>query len=174
LQQIGNQSDDSAVSYQDQGFSMERLANKRKLLTQSAAIMIVICGFIAWLVRAETKPLDQDELKIEIGNLRSFANAAGLLSEQAQSAKVTQTFFQTQTYLLQDKTETSRSSLETANVQPGLSDKHSQSRQLAGQLKSTLDGLSVSFANVEELNRASSDLKRLSSDLEKLEDSLKR
>jgi hypothetical protein len=147
--------------------------NRRKLLTQAAALIVVIFGLIAWLVYAETKPLDQNELKIEIGNLRSFAADAGLLADQALSAKVTQTFFQTQTYLLQEKTESSRTSLATAKVQPRLAQQHWQSRQLAEQVKSELDGLSVAFASPEEINRASSNLKRLSAELKQLEDRLK-
>jgi len=152
---------------------MGRPANKRRLLIQAAASTVIIFGLIAWLVRAETKPLDQNELKIEIESLRSYANEAGLLTEQVLSAKVTRAFFQTQTYLLQDKTESSRTSLETDKVQPGLEGKHWQSRQLATQLKSAVDGLTVAFANREEMNRASTDLKRISSDLKQLEDSLK-
>jgi hypothetical protein len=152
---------------------MGRAGNRRKLLTQAAAVIVVILGLIAWLVRAETKPLDQNELKIEVGNLRSFAAEAGLLAEQVLSTKITQTFFQTQTYLLHEKTESLKSSLDTAKIQPGLEEKHWQSRQLTGQLKSALESLSVSFANAEEMNRASSNLKTLSSELKQLEESLK-
>jgi hypothetical protein len=152
---------------------MERSVNRRKVLTQAAVVIVIILGLLAWLVRGETKPLDQNELKIEIGSLRSYATEAGLLNEQALSASVTQTFFQTQTYLLHEKIESSRSSLDAAKVQPGLEEKHWLSRQLSGQLKSALESLSVSFANPEEMNRAGSNLKTLSSDLKQLEDSLK-
>jgi hypothetical protein len=152
---------------------MGRTGNRRKLLTQAVVVILVILGLIAWLVHAETKPLDQNELKIEVGNLRSYAAEGGLLNEQALSASVTQTFFQTQTYLLHEKTESSRSSLDTATVQPGLEEKHWLSRQLTGQLKSALESMSVSFANPEEMNRASSNLKTLSSELKQLEESLK-
>jgi hypothetical protein len=152
---------------------MGRPVNRRKLLTQAVVLMVVIFGLIAWFVHAERKPFDQNQLKIEIGKLRSYAADAELLAEQALSTKVTQTFFQTQTYLLHEKIETSRSSLEDTKVEPRLEEKHWLSRQVAGQLNSAIESLSVSFVNPEEMNRASTNLKRLSSELKQLEESLK-
>jgi hypothetical protein len=152
---------------------MRQTINKRKLGIQAAVVILLTLGLLTWLAHAETKPLDRNELKIEVGHLRSYSAEAGLLAEQAASTRVTETFFQTQTYLLRDKAESSRSSLESATVEPELEASHWQARQLAGQLKSMLEQLSVSFTNSEELNRASSNLKSLLSQLKTLEQSLK-
>jgi hypothetical protein len=128
---------------------------------------------VAWLVHSETKPLDRSELKVEVGHLRSYSAEAGLLAEQAASAKVTETFFQTQTYLLRDKTENSSSSLESAAVDSGLETNHWQARQLADQLKSMLETLSSAFADPDRLNRSTSNFKSLSDQLKAAEQSLK-
>jgi hypothetical protein len=63
--------------------------------------------------------------------------------------------------------------LESAAVDSGLEGNHWQARQLAAQLKTILDNLPGSFANPDELNRASSQLKSLSGQLEAAEQSLK-
>lgn len=152
---------------------MSQPVNRKNLLVQATAAIVLILGLIAWLVHAETKPLDRNELKIEVGHLRSFSAEAGLLAEQAASAKVTETFFQTQTYLLRDKVESLRNSLESATLDSGLEGNHWQARQLADQLKTMIENLNGSFANPNELNRASSQLKSLSAQLKTAEQSLK-
>jgi hypothetical protein len=153
---------------------MRQPDNKRKLWIEVMTVIVLTLGLLAWLAHAETKPLGRNELKIEVGHLRSYSAEAGLLAEQAVPTKVTETFFQTQTYLLRDKAESSSSSLESATVDSGLEANHGQARQLAGQLKSLLEQLSGSFANPDELNRASTNLKSLSAELKAAEQSLKK
>ena len=152
---------------------MREPINNRKLWIEVMAVILLTLGLMAWLVHAETKPLNRNELRIEVGHLRSYSAEAGLLAEQALTTKVRETFFKTHTYLLRDKAESSSSSLESATVDAGLETNHWQARQLAGQLKSILEQLSGSFANADELNRASSNLKSLSAQLRAAEESLK-
>lgn len=153
---------------------MRQTSNQRKLWIEVMAVILLILGLLAWLVHVETQPLNRNELKIEVSQLRSYSAEAGLLAEQALATNVTETFFQTQTYLLRDKAQSSSSSLESATVDSGLEANHGQARQLAGQLKTLLEQLSGSFANPDELNRASSNLKSLSAELKAAEQSLKK
>jgi hypothetical protein len=147
--------------------------NRKHLLVQTAAATGLVVGLIAWLVHAETKPLDRNELEIEVGHLRSYSAEAGLLAEEAASTRVTVTFFQTQSYLLRDKVERSSSSLESALVDSGLEANHRQARQLALQLKTLVESLSGFSANPNQLSLASSNLKILSAQLKAAEQGLK-
>ena len=151
---------------------MARSINKRTLWVQAAVVILIASGLLAWLVYAETRPLDRNELKIEVAHLRSYSSEAGLLAEQTLSAKTRQTFFETQVYSLRDKTESSRSSLESAKVEQGLETKHWQARQLAEQLKLALESLSSSFARPEDLNSSKDNFKGLLSQVKALEESL--
>src|SRR6185436_3954968 len=128
---------------------------------------------IAWLVHAETKPLNRDELKIEVAGLRSTSAEARLLAEQTLATRTTRPFFETETYLLNDKTQTAKQALDSAEVESGLEAKHLQSRQLAGELQNECQKLSGSFANSAEMNRSKISLEQLTTRLKQLEESLK-
>src|ERR1051325_904093 len=153
---------------------MKQRSPSSKLWMQAAAVILLVLLVLAWFVRAETKARDRDELKIEVADLRSTAAEARLLSEQTVSGRIPRPFFETEIYLLTDKTQAAKQALDSAAVDAGLETKLSQARQLAGQLQTEGEKLSGSFANSAELNRAKDSLDQLTSSLKELEESLKR
>ena len=152
---------------------MKQRSPSSKLWTQAGALALLVLLLVAWLIHAETKPLNRDELKIEVAGLRSTAAEARLLAGQTLSARTTRPFFETETYLLNDKTQTAKQALDSAAVEAGLDAKLLQARQLAGELQNECQKLSGSFANSAELNRAKDSLEQLTSRLKELEESLK-
>lgn len=152
---------------------MIRTPDKTRFWLQTIGALLLCGGLIAWFIRAETKPLNRDELKIEISDLRSFVAAGTLLAQQAASATVTRAYFETQTDLLQDKAETAMKSLEGSQVEPGLELKHWQARQLASQVNAALDKLYSSLARPQNMNTVRGDLEKLLPQLKELEESLK-
>jgi hypothetical protein len=153
---------------------MRQRSSNSKLWAQAGALVLLALLLLAWLVHAETKPLNRDELKIEVAGLRSTAAEARLLAEQTLATHTTRPFFETETYLLNDKTKTAKQALDSAKVESGLEAKHLQARQLAGELQNECEKLSGSFANSAEMNRSKNSLEQLTTRLKELEESLKR
>ena len=146
---------------------------KTRLWTQAGALVLLALLLVAWLVHAETKPLNRDELKIEVAGLRSTAAEARLLTEQTLATRTTRPFFETESYLLNDKTQTAKQALDSAKVESGLEAKHLQARQLAAELQNECEKLSGSFTNSAEMNRSKNSLEQLTTRLKELEESLK-
>ena len=146
---------------------------RTKLWAQAGALVLLALLLVAWLVHAETKPLNRDELKIEVAGLRSTAAEARLLTEQTLATRTTRPFFETESYLLNDKTQTAKQVLDSAKVESGLEAKHLQARQLAAELQNECEKLSGSFTNSAEMNRSKNSLEQLTTRLKELEESLK-
>ena len=144
----------------------------RKLWTQAVSLTLIIIGLVVWFIHSQTKPLDRNELKIEVARLRSYCAEAELLDARVRSYKPTQTFFQVESYLLLDKTNGSRRGLEDADVEPGLEIDHWQARQLASRLKAGLERMSGSFDNSPVSNIRSTNFSEIFVQLKMLEDSL--
>ena len=152
---------------------MRHRRDKSSFWRQATAALLFCGGLIAWFVRAETRPLNRDELKIEVSDLRSFVAAGTLLVQQAASGKITRVYFETQTDLLQDKAETAMKSLDKSQVAPGLEVKHWRARQMASQTNTALEKLYGSFERSPEMNSVKGDLEKLLPQLKELEESLK-
>lgn len=152
---------------------MGHSASRRNLWLQIIAVLLLLGGLLVWLVRAETKPLNRDELKIEVSNLRSYAAEGRLLAEPSLSGKATRAYFQTQTDLLEDKAEDALKGLDAAKVEEGLELKHWEARSLARQVKTSLERLYSSFERPQEMESVKGELEKLLSRLKELEESLK-
>jgi len=153
---------------------MRQQSSNSKLWAQAGALILLVLLLLVWLVRAETKPLNRDQLKIEVAGLRSTSVEARLLTEQTLATRTTRPFFETETYLLDDKAQTAKQALDSAKVESGLEAKHLQARRLAAELQNECEKLRGSFANSAELDRAKSTLEQLTARLKELEESLKR
>lgn len=133
----------------------------------------VALGLVAWMVYAEMKPLNRNELKIEVASLRSLAADGRLLGEQTLAGRTTKTFFGTENYLLHDKVATTRQGLDSDSVESGLEGQLSQARQLAAQLQSEYQTFSTSFENQAGLTVEKDRFDLLRAQLKQLEESLK-
>lgn len=138
---------------------------------QAAGLLLLASAAIAVFIRAETRPMTQDELKIEAGEFRSFASEGRLLSEQFLAGQLTETFFETQTHFLQDKAKSERKKLDSADPEKGFELKHWQARHLGKQVEEDLTRLENK--QTEEISRTKDELANLFSQLKELEDSLK-
>jgi hypothetical protein len=149
---------------------MKTRAEKRKFWTQAGVALLLICGAIAVLIRAETKPLGQSELKMAAARLRSLTSAGRQLTEQYLAGQITGPFFETQSSLLQEKAGSERKSLDSADPEKGLELKHWQARHLAKQVGDVLNRIKNKSS---ELNASRNDLADLFEQLKELEESLK-
>jgi hypothetical protein len=149
---------------------MKRKVNKKKLWIQAALVLLLLAGAVAAFIRAETKPMSKDEIKIAAADLRSFSAAGAQLSAQFLDGQTTETFLKTQSSLLEDKVKDVKKELDSANPEKGFELKHWQARSLARQADESLRRLTE---NPQAANRTKSELQNLFPQLKDLEDSLK-
>jgi hypothetical protein len=152
---------------------MREASKTRSVLIQAAALLLLVCGVIYWGVRAASKPLGRDDLKIEIGDLRSEASEGVKFAEQASPDKTTRTFFQEQTSMLADKVKDAKKKLDDATTETGLEVQHWEARHLAGQVQNELERLTSTFAQPQQANSVKVELEKLHAQLKELEESLK-
>jgi hypothetical protein len=152
---------------------MRETAKTRNAWAQALIIILLLGGLVFWGVRAANKPLDRDELKIEVSDLRSHASEGVKLAEQASPDKTTRTYFEEQTMMLADKARDAKKSLDDAKAETGLEVQHWESRHLAGQVEAELEQLSNAFARPNDSDRLKGELEKLYTQLKELEESLK-
>jgi hypothetical protein len=153
---------------------MREIGKSRSAWIQAAIIILLLGGLVFLGIRKVNQPLSRDELKIEIGDLRSHASEGRKLSELAAPDKTTRAYFEAQTLLLVDKAQEAKKQLDDAQPEAGLELPHWQARHLAGQVKTALEQLSTAFSQPQEANRLKGELEKLYPQLKELEESLKR
>jgi hypothetical protein len=149
---------------------MKKKVNKKKLWIQAGVILLLLAGAVAAFIRAETKPMSRDEMKIAAANLRSFTAAGAQLSAQFLDGQTTEIFLKTQSSLLEDKVKDLKKQLDSANPEKGFELKHWQARSLARQADESLTRLSD---NPQAANQTNGELQNLFPQLKDLEDGLK-
>jgi hypothetical protein len=143
------------------------------VLVQAAVLLLLVGGVIYWGVKAASKPLSRDDLKIEVGDLRSDASEGAQFAEQASPDKTTRAYFEEQTSMLADKVKEAKKKLDDATPETGLEVQHWEARHLAGQVEAELERLTSAFAQPQEANGVKGELEKLYAQLKELEESLK-
>jgi hypothetical protein len=152
---------------------MRESAKTRNAWGQAAVVLLLSGGFVLWGVRAANKPLDREELKIEVADLRSHASEGARFAAEASPGKTTRTYFEEQTRMLADKAREAKKELDDAKAEAGLEVRHWEARHLAGQVEALLRQLPSAFAQPQEANRLKGELEKLYTQLRGLEESLK-
>jgi hypothetical protein len=101
-------------------------------------VLLIAAGAAAFTI-SSMAPLNKDDLKIQAGDLRSFAAAGRLLAIQFSRGETTETFFRDQTELIEDKASSAESSLSDAKTKPELHQQLAEITSLGHQLSGTLD-----------------------------------
>src|SRR6185295_3705139 len=151
---------------------MTQQTDQRRFWLQAIVTLLVIGLLVAWFIRAETKPLDNIELGIQVSDLHTHATAALMLADLTLNNKTTQTYFETQTSLLRDKVVEVMKTVDSAKVDKGLELKQWQARQLVAKLKLIIEKLQSSFPRQQDLSNSKAELEGLVSPLKELEATL--
>jgi hypothetical protein len=149
---------------------MKASARKRDLWIQASIVLLLLALTVAAFVRSSTKPLSADDLKISVSDLRSFSSDGALICEQYLEGHLTETFFNNEVQLLQDKVKSSRESLETTKVEPEISSELDRTHAMAQRLESAYNQLADQSRNVGHIEKEMNDLV---SPLKSIEEGLK-
>lgn len=140
---------------------------------QWAVLLSVVAGVVLWVVSAERAPSDREELKSEVGELRSQAAVGQLLAEQAATGKVTSTYFKEQAADLRKNVEAVRAQLDPSKFKPELSEAVTRAGGAAGRLSEDVGALDGAYGDARAAAALKSDFDGLFSQLMSLEKSLK-
>lgn len=140
---------------------------------QAAVLLSILFSVAIWIISAREMPSGQENLRVEVGGLRSQAAEGQFLAEQAMKNKTTAIFLRTQTEQLQEKVQSVLKDLQSMKVESGLETKTAQARELAASLNTSLSSLAKSFGNQPQTSDLKNDLANLFSQLSDLENGLK-
>jgi len=140
---------------------------------QAAILLSILSSVAIWIISAREMPSGQDNLRVEVGGLRSQAAEGQFLAEQAMQNKTTAIFLRTQTEQLQKKVQSVLKDLQSMKVESGLETKTAQARKLADRLNTSLYNLANSLDNQQQTDDLKNDLANLFAQLSDLENSLK-
>jgi hypothetical protein len=102
--------------------------------------------------------------------MRSFAASGAQLADQFSRGNLTDTFFLTQSALLQDKVKSTRKSLDSSEAEPDVQSELGHSRRLAASLETAYGGLTDQS---QDVGKTKEEMANLVGRLKQLEDGLK-
>lgn len=120
---------------------MRSSAATRHLWIEAGIALLMFGLAVAAFVRSEMKPLNVDELKINVSDMRTLAATGEQLAQQYLAGSLTDPFFYTQAQLLQEKVASTRKSLDSSEPEPDVVTELGQARQLAANLDAAFNVL---------------------------------
>ena len=133
-------------------------------------LAFTVVSAAAAITVSKLSPLTKDDLRLEIADLRSFAQEGAQLTNQHLAGQTTQTFFDSQAEQIKDKVDSSLKSLRNSEVKPEIETDRRRAVNLAEQLSSEFHRLSTSQL---ELETSGPRLKTLGKQLREMEERMK-
>ena len=126
----------------------------------------ILLSITVAIVASEMQPLNRSDIKLNAGDLRSFAAAGHQLIEQYKQGQLTETFFRSQIELLNEKVSTTASTLRDTEAEPDTERDRRYASDLAGQLEGVIGNLDENSPDLDSADRQISDLTSRSKQLE--------
>lgn len=133
-----------------------------------AAGVALIAAVVAWQVDAALKrPLDAEEMKIDVADLSSYAAEGNLLAKQRIGASTTRSFSKAQSEMWHDKIEQIARKYQSrkpeAHLTKSFGDVQTLAQRLLGAANAVMDNTKGGTATTAaaELNQVESDARRL-------------
>jgi len=150
---------------------MNQTAQSTKLM-QAVIALLVVGGAVFWVVAEASRAPNAKDLKVEAGDLRSYAAEAMKLVEQAEAGHLTTVFYQQEAAMLRQKLVAMTERLGSARPQPGTEDKFGRAKALAETAAREVGGLPSSLSNVAAMEGAKAKLAEIYGQADALEKSL--
>ena len=140
---------------------------RRNFWIEAALFVLIVAAITTAIIASELEPLNKNDIKLTASDLRSFAAAGRQLIAQHQAGHLTDTFFNTQVELLDDKVSDSRQMLIDSDAEPEAKQSQRAALDLASQIDAALDQIQGS-QNVSSIAQQLSSLENNSRQLEDL------
>jgi hypothetical protein len=130
-------------------------------------LFVLIVGSIAVaIVASEVQHLDNNDIKLVVSDLRSFAASGQQLIAQHVAGQLTETFFSTQVELLEEKISTSYQTLLESESEPSAKQSQQKAIDLAAQMDSAITELRSSPQNATSVEQRLNELETITKQLE--------
>jgi len=128
-------------------------------------LVLITAGIATAFLIDEMQPLNKQDIKMDVSDLRSFAAAGRQLLDQQQKGQLTQTFFDSQASLLKEKVSSTTEALHDG-AEPAAERDRREASDLAAQLSAAVEDLEAGRSNGSSLGRVLEELKLKSKQLE--------
>ena len=142
---------------------------RRNFWIEAALFVLIVAAITTAIIASELQPLNKNDIKLTASDLRSFAAAGRQLIAQHQAGHLTDTFFNTQVELLDDKVSNSRQMLIDSDAEPEAKQSQRAALDLASQIDAALDQIQGS----QNESSIAQQLSSLENNSKQLEDRLK-
>ena len=142
---------------------------RRNFWIEAALFVLIVAAITTAIIASELEPLNKNDIKLTASDLRSFAAAGRQLIAQHQAGHLTDTFFNTQVELLDDKVSNSRQMLIDSDAEPEAKQSQRAALDLASQIDAALDQIQGS----QNESSIAQQLSSLENNSKQLEDRLK-
>ena len=142
---------------------------RRNFWIEAALFVLIVAAITTAIIASELEPLNKNDIKLTASDLRSFAAAGRQLIAQHQAGHLTDTFFNTQVELLDDKVSNSRQMLIDSDAEPEAKQSQRAALDLASQIDAALDQIQGS----QNVSSIAQQLSPLENNSKQLEDRLK-
>jgi hypothetical protein len=151
---------------------MQQTSQRVKLM-QILIVLLSMGGAIWWGAVEMLQPARSDDLKIELGDLRSALSEAARIIEQTEAGNITVQFFQVELALLRDQAEKTRKNIAAAKPQPGLEGQYTAARTLAATGRDSISRLLPLVSQRQRMKDEQAALEKILQQTAALEERLK-
>jgi hypothetical protein len=110
----------------------------RRFLIEAGLLVAIMVAIAAAVIFAALQPLSLDELKADVGDLRTSASAGRLLATQYMEGNVTDAFLRNNAELIYGQVKSIRNKLDSADPEKDIVLEHWEARHYAKQLESAM------------------------------------
>ena len=119
---------------------------------QIVIVLLLASGVGLWIAIEKTTPANANDLKVEVGNLRSYVSEAERLIEQAEAGKTTENFFRVEIEMLREKIQDVGEAVGAEKPSPGLEEKLSTAHTLVRAGAESLGRLPSLFKQPQQMD----------------------
>jgi hypothetical protein len=141
-----------------------------------AVCVVLIAAIVVWqVIAAQKRPLDAEDMKIDVADLASYAAEGHLLAKQGVGTSITRAYSKVQSEMWRDKIEEIVRKYSTRVPAADLMAHFEEVRAVAQRLLTTADAVTGDLANEGKPTAAAvSNLTRIESDAHRLQSRLLR
>jgi hypothetical protein len=148
--------------------------DRKRTVWQQALILLLALGGAGYsLFTSEAGPLDSENLRTEVAEVRALGAEAAMMSQAMLTGRTTPDYEQAQVLLNRDNAKQAWDTLNSVQVERGLEGELVQSRELAQQVTRAFELLSTARGNPQLLARIKSEMEQLVVQALAVEESLK-
>ena len=135
----------------------------RNFWIEAGLLVLIAASVASALIASEMQPLNKSDIKMHVGDLRSFAAAGRQLVEQKNRGQFTAQFFESEESLLAEKVSTTAKTLRDTKTEANAEAPRQMARALADELEAAVRSMTDTngLADAAKFDRLKNECKQL-------------